>query len=656
MDGMQLSPLGQKFLAKIRKKGVLLCALECIGKRVAAKDKANWGKILKKELDKLLNGIPPQIYLKESTANHANPLKSAIKAIEKGYPSQGLRIKLETPMNWQKYSDKSRNTRYKVQAWVAMDAVLTYDSLTNNDDMFCLSFAYITDWVNCFIIGDMVDDFSWYDMAVGQRSTKLSYVIRRAIENNEKIEDIAAMIVTAEVHIRDLMYGKKVAVHSNHGLFQMAGLLSLAKLLPFMTSSKKASDFAMEKIKSMLENHFAEDFLHKEHSPMYHIYMANYVSLILDSGFMADSQDFIKLAKGAIEASKWFAKPDGMILPFGDTPNIPILDRTHFPLSKYRNRAVSPPGLKYFEKGGLVIHSHYSKSKKPHGYLAFNGGFHSRQHKHADDLNIQLFNNGVDILVDPGTFTYQYNLPERMYIESTRAHNCLEIDGLNYSRYRKDAFGNAIHSVLEVGECIVIEAEVDRERLVSPNVPNNKVKNEDAVDVDISHTRKIVYHPENFLLVIDLLSSKQVHAYRQWYKINPELTLEIEGVELFLSSKSGTPIAKIQNLYPIESTIDVFSGVSKPQLQGWTSLDGHTLEKTNSICIKSEGDRCIMATVFDLNPTDQATYFFNEGTGGKYLRFSLKRSSSKYEFISRTKGESSEITFINNDLENKVSK
>ena len=270
----------------------------------------------------MANSLSP-VYLNESTAHHKDPLKSAQKALQMGYLSQGIRIELESPMNWGKFSVLSRNVRYKVQAWLVLDAVLNFDSLEKSDEMYESAFSHILDWINCFIIDSQDDDFAWYDMAVGQRATKLAYIIRRAIEEDEDVKDIAALIVTAELHIRELMEEEKIAMHSNHGLFQMAGLLALGESLPFLSLSNEASKFAIGKIRTMLEDHFTEDYLHKEHSPMYHIFMANYVSLLLNSGFMAESIEFIHLAEGAIEAAKWFAMPNGNILPFGDTPKIP---------------------------------------------------------------------------------------------------------------------------------------------------------------------------------------------------------------------------------------------------------------------------------------------------------------------------------------------
>lgn len=54
-------------------------------------------------------------------------------------------------------------------------------------------------------------------------------------------------------------------------------------------------------------------------------------------------------------------------------------------------------------------------------------------HGHADALSFTLRAFGRDLLVDPGTFDY-FSYPEwRRYFRSTRAHNTIEIDGLDQS-------------------------------------------------------------------------------------------------------------------------------------------------------------------------------------------------------------------------------
>ena len=92
-------------------------------------------------------------------------------------------------------------------------------------------------------------------------------------------------MIAADIHIRELMRVEKLAIHSNHGLFQMAGLLSLGRLLPFLSSSE-----------GLLSLH-AKDSLHVRGSfhqrrfaqrtfPIYHVYMTNFVYSLVRSGFL----------------------------------------------------------------------------------------------------------------------------------------------------------------------------------------------------------------------------------------------------------------------------------------------------------------------------------------------------------------------------------
>jgi hypothetical protein len=50
-------------------------------------------------------------------------------------------------------------------------------------------------------------------------------------------------------------------------------------------------------------------------------------------------------------------------------------------------------------------------------------------HGHADALAITLRQAGVDLLIDPGTFTYTGDPQWRSYFRSTAAHNTVTVDG-----------------------------------------------------------------------------------------------------------------------------------------------------------------------------------------------------------------------------------
>ena len=65
----------------------------------------------------------------------------------------------------------------------------------------------------------------------------------------------------------------------------------------------------------------------------------------------------------------------------------------------------------------------------PLGYLSI------AAHGHADALSVELRVGGVDVLADPGTFLYHADAPWRRYFKSTRAHNTLEVDGVDQAEF-----------------------------------------------------------------------------------------------------------------------------------------------------------------------------------------------------------------------------
>jgi len=61
----------------------------------------------------------------------------------------------------------------------------------------------------------------------------------------------------------------------------------------------------------------------------------------------------------------------------------------------------------------------------PHGFLSI------AAHAHADALSLEVRHDGVDILADPGTYCYHGEAEWRQYFRSTRAHNTLELAGVD---------------------------------------------------------------------------------------------------------------------------------------------------------------------------------------------------------------------------------
>jgi len=588
--------------------------------------------------------------------------------IDNGFVLNGHNYKLETPFNWVHPTGVSRNHQYKFQAWIMVDELLRASLIESKDIFLETSREIAIDWIDNFLFGDKIDDFVWYDMGVGQRSALLAFITQKTIIDNfipKKIfkaqefnysnENILKLIIAAEVHIRELMNKDRLAIHSNHGLFQMAGLLALSNSLPILKSAEQARQFAMKKIEIMLNQHFFKDGFHKEHSPMYHMFMSNYLYQLNSAGWLEGNSQLELLSKNAIQSSHKYIMPNGYFTPLGDSNmRYPADDLCLFEVHKDKSGSPScPPGLHVFDEGGVAILATEDDEGNADEHLLLSAQFHSRQHKHADDLSFNYCVGGKPYLIDAGTFTYHYDQLERIFIESTKAHNTVEIDGLNYSRLRLDSYGSGLKRTFQIGNCTVMEAELTHKNLFSNMIPHNKVKITDGIKTDVSHRRILICKPQYFLAVIDILDSEEEHQYSQWLHFASRLTLDkisngrIDVRDSESLSSSTIHIIKQDELEP---KIQLFRGEKGKQVVGWHSKDGLKLEENSSLesCVNAKS--AVISTIIDLKGNGRSPYA-KVSTNGKYIRVSITHSS-KFDITIRDKEDGeSQVTCLDDNEE-----
>ena len=587
------------------------------------------------EISQLIEENEKIMYFAEATVSKkSEPEKVALNRLKNGFVTGGVTIDMNQAPVWDDYRSSTRNLRYKLHSWVMLDTLLTADEVSDSDVFLLKAVEISHDWIKRFVISKQSDEFAWYDMAVGQRATKLPYMISRMVQLELSHEIISHFIIAAEIHLIELSQSDRIAFHSNHGLFQIAGLMAIVKSLPWLSKSEKSFNISLDYLQRMLSEHFTDEGLHKEHSPEYHLFMINHLSALLDSGWL-DGVDDIKLLTQKVEnAAHWMQNPAKEIIAMGDSKNnLPISDRWHSTSVELQE------GLKSFEKGGFVVHN---AKKNGWSQLAYSCQFHSRQHKHADHHNFTYFANGKPIIVDAGTYTYQYDLPERIYCESTRAHNTVEIDGNNYSRFRKDAFGSGIKYTTEIGPCVIISADVSHERLISSFIPNNKIASTDAIDVEILHRRTLIHYPSRFLAIVDEIESPDEHEYIQWNHIAPGLQVRQYTSDKFgIHDSEENVVCRIFNLGNTETDLNPIEiqGQSQPHLQGWFSKEGRELIKNPALGFSSFGkiSRCV--TVIDTKVGRTGEPYFRTGSNGAYKRFALTQDGKKVDFKFRINKE-----------------
>jgi hypothetical protein len=149
----------------------------------------------------------------------------------------------------------------------------------------------------------------------------------------------------------------------------------------------------------------------------------------------------------------------------------------------------------------------------PHGFLSI------AAHGHADALSVEVRHDGVELLVDPGTYCYHGEPEWRSYFRSTRAHNTIEIDGADQA-VEAGPFMWSTHADAVVDR---VEAGPDGvQRWAGHHTAYSRA------DAALCHDRQVdLDGPGHSLTVIDTLTGSRTHRLRMFWHLGPDVTLEL---------------------------------------------------------------------------------------------------------------------------------
>jgi hypothetical protein len=499
-------------------------------------------------------------------------------------------IEVTPPVPWD--GGTSPDLSWMLHAWRPYEAYLRAFDESGDVRWLQAAEAVADDWLQR---GDRPGSrYAWYDMAAGQRAYRLAYLVD-AVAHHDTTSDrsLAALAAAATDHAERLLNDEFFAGHSNHGYFQIAGMLALGRRLPELPPCLRAREVGLQRLRTMLDEHFASDGVHREHSPGYHAMMSQTLTTALASGLTYDP-DVIATRDRAERALAWFVMPDGTYAGFGDTHHRPIspayragsnpdpaVIKARFATPVMRSIASAgqigrPPRqhVRKFGAGGyVVIRSRWPDTDGDPGdaaYLALMGAFHSRVHKHADDLSIVWWDAGRHLLVDAGRYGYVggslpkgseaarlgfwYADPSRMYCESTRAHNTIEIDGRDQDRTRPP-YGSGIETAGTI-----------------PNSDDLFYGTAVAPHGSVVHRRAVIMAPGRWLTVVDLVVDRgeMPHLYRQWFHAAPDLELVPDANGSRLIDNAAATVAWAASV-TATTPLDPVRGQLEPVAQGWHS-------------------------------------------------------------------------------------
>lgn len=553
---------------------------------------------------------------------HLNPLTQDGADILAGgwrYHAQP-RIAMTPPIDWQTPPKVMRSWGFDLQAWHPVASLAAAYADTGEHRFLDAALAVALDWLRAAPPPSSRTDrglndpaMFWYDMAVGLRTYILAYLLDVARRDATVDDDtLAALWSGLRKHLFFLANDDNVAFESNHAFFQVAGQLAAATRFAWLPQVEPAQRQAHARLDRVIDQQFASDGLHAEHSPGYHRMVLSDWWTLVDAG-LASAPDLAHKTRALEDALAWLIKPNGFLAMLGDTSYrdaTKVLDQRAFvsPALQYLAsdgaRGTAPASeVATFPVGGLVAMRRWpapgaAGAGDDASYLAMQCAFHSRVHKHADDLAIVWFDRGRDILIGPGIFGYGakttpgdalatqgfwYADPRRVYVESTAAHSTVELDGRSQDRLRPPYGAGVVYGG--------VQGDV---RLAGCRAPQGG---------GVTLQRWVATVFGKWLLVLDEVRDPAgaAHAARQWFHLAPDLTAELTGETLAVAGVDA-PL-RVVSLLSGPRWASPVRGQDAP-LQGWWSPRTGVLEPATAAALAApRGTTATFATLLAFGAT-----------------------------------------------------
>jgi Heparinase II/III-like protein/Heparinase II/III N-terminus len=475
------------------------------------------------------------------------------------FPVRGVKVHLMPPIDWAMDPPDNRAWRFWFHTMQFLHVPLRVYAADRDIEALEVARGLVLDWIEGNAPGSArAGDFAWFDMSAGIRASFFGYTwreCRRCELLNEAQESI--LEASLKEHGVWLAHAENYTSHSNHGLYQDAGLLLLAIYGRDLKESNAWRSLAEKRFVATLKRHVqADEGMHKEQSPGYHMYIADLVTRLHSETGIGGTW-LGELLSRIDSAAGWLVMPDGLQLPFGDTN-----------MSKAPDFAMcnaDQEGLAAFLESG------YAMIRRQDSFLAMTCCYHTETHKHADELSWCLHENDRLIVGEAGCYGYRDEAdPMRVYARSSQGHNTLMLDGQSFDWRGRAPYGSGL---LASGEGYGWYAIMGRNPLLS----------------DVEHKRLLLYRPGSVVLIIDSLQASKEHDVLRRLHFGPELraTKTKGGAK---AHADGREIATLVDWSERDVEVDLVNGMQEPRLDGWMSPTHQTKVPVYAVTLRSRID------------------------------------------------------------------
>lgn len=333
-------------------------------------------------------------------------------------------------------------------------------------EQYALAFAaQLRDWVARVARQESKNAAAWRAIEAGLR---LEYWLKAFcyFENSSILTDEFCGLFEAAVidHAEFLMEANSsFQLVSNWGVLQNHGLFLAGVMLPESPRTRQYREEALRRLAEEISIQVYDDGVHWEQSPMYHNEVLHDfldVKLLADRNGITLPKPIPQKLQAMCYATLYHTKPDHTELTMGDSDSIDTRDLLTVAAALFRDPVLKhgayalPDFDSAWELGVQAVEAYQRmEARQPQetaialssaGNYSLRSGWGEQDslfhfhcgpigggHAHADQLHVDLFANGEDILVDAGRYTY-VDKPERYEFKRADAHNTITVDDQDF--------------------------------------------------------------------------------------------------------------------------------------------------------------------------------------------------------------------------------
>ena len=299
----------------------------------------------------------------------------------------------------------------------------------------------------------------------------------------------------------------------NHTIAESVGLIFAGAVFRNTRDGAEWLQKGLELLKQELTHQILDDGGPAEQSLNYHRFVLDLYWLAVDFLEKNNLHD-CSLMKPRVSLGEEFlgalSAGGGKVTPIGDSDDGHAIAPGAVP--KRMQRQGNRKTMQSFPSSG------YTVMRTPsNGFLIFDHGPLGMpplyNHGHADALSIIVYKNGVEMLVDPGTYRYNGEPEFRRYFKGTRAHNTVTVDGFDQAVQEtgfiwSHPYGAELTRQEETAGALIVEARHDGyRRLKDP----------------VEHRRGIAFFAGAHFVIRDTFSGAGVHDFELNYHLHPDI-------------------------------------------------------------------------------------------------------------------------------------